>query len=123
MLQQRSLIFIIDNSGAKKVRTISVMNKPKRGIAFISDQVTTAVQQLTTNNVKLQKGQLCQVLVMTTKKKEKRGDGSSSNFDKNTGIVLESNGKPAGSRILGPTSEKFRVEKFNRIAALSPALI
>ena len=59
----------------------------------------------------------------TTKKKEKRGDGSSSNFDKNAGIVLESNGKPAGSRILGPTSEKFRVENFNRIAALSPALI
>ena len=70
MLQQRSLIFILDNSGAKKVRTISVKNKPKRGIAFISDQVTTAVQQLTTNNVKLQKGQLCQVLIMTTKKKK-----------------------------------------------------
>ena len=74
MLQQRSLLFILDNSGAKKVRCIQVRNKPKRGVAQIADQITGSVQQLTTNNVKLKKGQLCQVLVLTTKKSENRLD-------------------------------------------------
>lgn len=123
MLQQRSLLFILDNSGAKKVRCIQVRNKPKRGVAQIADQITGSVQQLTTNNVKLKKGQLCQVLVLTTKKSENRLDGSSSRFDENSGIVLEPNGKPAGSRILSPTSDKLRTEEYSRIAALAPALI
>jgi large subunit ribosomal protein L14 len=123
MLQQRSLLFILDNSGAKKARCIQVRNKPKRGVASIADQVTVSIQQLTSNNVKLKKGQLAQVLVLTTRKKETRADGSYSNFDLNSGIVLETNGKPAGSRILGPTSDKLRNEVFARVAALAPALV
>ena len=123
MLQQRSLLYILDNSGAKTARCIQIRNKPKRGVASIADQVTVSIQQLTSNNVKLKKGQLSQVLVLTTKKKENRADGSYSNFDLNSGIVLETNGKPAGSRILGPTSDKLRNEAYARIAALAPALI
>lgn len=123
MLQQRSLLFILDNSGAKKARCIQVRNKPKRGVASIADQLTVSVQQLISNNVKLKKGQLCQVLVLTTKKKENRADGSYSNFDLNSGIVLETNGKPAGSRILSPTSDKLRNKEHARIAALAPSLI
>ena len=83
-----------DNSGAKKARCIQVHKKPKRGVAFIADKMTASVQQLTSNNVKLKKGQLCQVLVLTTKKVENRFDGSSSSFDLNSGIVLDPNGKP-----------------------------
>ena len=92
MLQQRSILFILDNSGAKKARCIQVHKKPKRGVAFIADKMTASVQQLTSNNVKLKKGQLCQVLVLTTKKVENRFDGSSSGFDLNSGIVLDPNG-------------------------------
>ena len=123
MLQQRSLLYILDNSGAKKARCIQVCNKPKRGVASISDQITVSIQELTNNNVKLKKGQLSQVLVLTTRKKENRADGSYSNFDLNSGVVLEANGKPAGSRILGPTSDKLRNEVYARIDALAPALV
>ena len=55
MLQQRSILFILDNSGAKKARCIQVHKKPKRGVAFIADKMTASVQQLTSNNVKLKK--------------------------------------------------------------------
>ena len=123
MLQQRSILFILDNSGAKKARCIQAHKKPKRGVAFIADKMTASVQQLTSNNVKLKKGQLCQVLVLTTKKVENRFDGSSSSFDLNSGIVLDPNGKPAGSRILTPTSDRLRNEEHARVAALAPALL
>ena len=85
--------------------------------------MTASVQQLTSNNVKLKKGQLCQILVLTTKKVENRFDGSSSSFDLNSGIVLDPNGKPAGSRILTPTSDRLRNEEHARVAALAPALL
>ena len=41
MLQQRSILFILDNSGAKKARCIQVHKKPKRGVAFIADKMTS----------------------------------------------------------------------------------
>jgi large subunit ribosomal protein L14 len=123
VLQQRSCLFILDNSGAIKARCIQVRNKPKRGVASIADQITVSIQHLTSNNVNLKKGQLCQVLVLTTKKMENRPDGSSSRFDQNSGIVLDSTGKPAGSRILTPTSDKLRTAEHARVAALAPALL
>ena len=123
MIQQLTKLKVADNSGAKKARCIQVHKKPKRGVAFIADKMTASVQQLTSNNVKLKKGQLCQVLVLTTKKVENRFDGSSSSFDLNSGIVIDPNGKPAGSRILTPTSDKLRNEEHARVAALAPALL
>ena len=47
----------------------------------------------------------------------------SANFNLNSGIVLDPNGKPAGSRILTPTSDKLRNEEHARVAALAPALL
>ena len=124
MLQQRSLLYILDNSGAKKARCIQVANKPKKGMAAISDQITVSIQQLTAHNKKLKKGELAKALVMTTKKMEGPFDGSYTSFDQNSGILLEAaGGKPIGSRILTPSSDKLRTEKYTRIASLAPSLI
>ena len=45
--------------------------------------------------------------------RKNRLDGSSSSFDLNSGIVLDPNGKPAGSRILTPTSDRLRNEEYS----------
>lgn len=118
MIQQKTTLSIADNSGARKIRCIKVLGGFKRKTAKLGDIIIASVQQLRYINrhkSKVLKGDIVKALIIQTKIKVRKKEGSSVRFMKNSAILLTKQGNPMGTRILSglpKTLRKKRLLKF-----------
>lgn len=63
------------------------------------------------------------VLVVRTRKEVKRQDGSYVRFDDNAGVVIDKQGLPRGTRILGPIAREVKEAGYNKIASLAREVV
>lgn len=63
------------------------------------------------------------VLVVRTKKEVGRQDGSYVRFDDNAGVVIDKQGLPRGTRILGPIAREVKEAGYNKIASLAREVV
>ena len=60
---------------------------------------------------------------MRTKKEIRRKDGSYIRFDDNAGVVIDKNGMPRGTRILGPIAREIKEIGYTKIASLAREVV
>ena len=122
MVQQQTILNVADNSGAKKIMVIRVLGGSRRRFGRIGDIVVASVKEATPNgNVK--KGDVVKAVVVRTRKKIKRADGSYIKFDDNAAVILNSNLEVRGTRIFGPVARELRAKNFMKIVSLAPEVI
>lgn len=123
MLIERSRIDIADNSGALSVMLFAVNGKNGRKSAGVGSIVKGSVKKASVGG-KVSKRDKVHVLIVATKKKIQRKDGSSIRFSKNFGVVINKNTKePVATRILTPISREIKDLGFNKIASLAPEVL
>ncbi len=123
MIQERSLLFVADNSGAKLVMCIKVLGGSKRKYANIGDIIKIAVKEIISKS-KVKKGDVLKAVIVRSKYGVRRLDGSLIRFDNNSCVLLNDNNEiPIGTRIFGPVTRELRVEKFMKIISLAPEVI
>ncbi len=123
MIQERSLLFVADNSGAKLVMCIKVLGGSKKKYAKIGDLIKVAVKEIVSKS-KIKKGDVLKAIVIRTKYGIRRSDGSLIRFDSNACIILNNiNDQPLGTRIFGPVTRELRSEKFMKIISLAPEVL
>ena len=121
MIQMQSILEVADNSGAKSIRTMSVLGQA-RTIAGGGDIITGAVQEaLPDGSVK--KGQVVKAVVVRTAAKIRRPDGSYLRFDKNAAVLIDKDKNPVGTRIFGPVARELRDKDFMKIISLAPEVL
>jgi large subunit ribosomal protein L14 len=119
MLQVGSRLNVSDNSGAKKVECIKILNKHSKSFAYLGDFVIVSVKQLRLKgNVKVKKKDICLAFIFKTKALKKRIDGRFFKFYNNTVILLNKNFKPYGTRFFGPVAKDLRKQKKLKISLL-----
>ena len=126
MIQQQTILKVIDNSGAKNVKCIKVLGGFKKKFSFLGEVVIVSVKNLRNkakNTSKVKKGEIYKALIVRTKKKIVNKDGSSFFFSDNSVSLLNKQGKPLATRILGPVPKKFKKGKFSKFASLSVGLV
>ena len=121
MIQLRTILNPADNSGAKKLMVIGVSTKVGK-TATIGDVVTCVVRGAEPNGAVSNK-QKVKVLVVRTRKEIGRSDGSHVRFDDNAGVVIDKNGLPKGSRILGPIAREVKEAGYTKIASLAREVV
>lgn len=67
--------------------------------------------------------QKVKVLIVRTKKEICRPDGSYVRFDDNAGVVIDKNGLPRGTRILGPIAREVKEAGYSKIASLAREVV
>jgi large subunit ribosomal protein L14 len=82
MLQERSIVQVADNTGALTVRLFAVNGKNHRRSVGIGDTAMASVQA-STPGAKVAKGSKVKIIIVTTKRKISRADGSSVRFSQN----------------------------------------
>lgn len=125
MIQHHTILKVSDNSGAKTVKCIKVLGGFKRKFAVIGDIIVTSIQQLrnkSKKNLKVKKKEIYKALIIRTKTKTKKKDGSIISFKENSVVLLNKQDKPVGTRIIGPIP-KILKKKFNKFLSLSTGLI
>src|SRR3990170_5039978 len=106
MIQLRSIINPADNSGAKRLMVIGIPAKVGK-TASIGDVVPCVVKEGDPNGV-LAVGEKVRVLLVRTRKEVRRRDGTYIRFDDNAGVVIDKQGLPRGTRILGPVAREIK---------------
>ncbi len=122
MIQQESRLKVADNSGAKEVLCIRVLGNSGQDYAGIGDVITVTVKSaVPAGNIK--KGTVSQAVIVRTKYKLRRKDGSYINFDDNAVVLLNPAGEPRGTRIFGPVARELREKGYMKIVSLAPEVL
>jgi large subunit ribosomal protein L14 len=121
MIQLRSILKPADNSGAKRLAVIGVSTKIGKK-ASIGDVVTCVVKGADPNG-EVSNKQKVKVLIVRTRKEVRRKDGSYIRFDDNAGVIIDKNGMPKGTRILGPIAREIKEAGYSKIASLAREVV
>jgi large subunit ribosomal protein L14 len=109
MICKQSRLKIIDNSGAKVVKVFHIFSLfSKKNCTRIGGRVLGSAIEIKANR-KVSKKQLCNVLIISTKKNFLRANGNFIRCDENRGIVLSESQKILGTRIFGPIIKEVRL--------------
>jgi large subunit ribosomal protein L14 len=126
MIQQESILKVADNSGAKTVKCIKVLGGFKKRYANLGDVIVVSVQQLRNRSKKTSKvlkGGVFRALVIRTKNQYKKKDGLCYLLQENSVALINKQGNPIGTRILGPIPKSLKKKKFLKFVSISVGLI
>jgi len=121
MIQLRTMLTPADNSGAKKLMVIGISCKIGKK-AGIGDLVLCVVRGADSAGVVVDHEKV-RVLVVRTKKEMRRSDGTYIRFDDNAGVVIDKQGLPRGTRILGPIAREIKEVGYHKIASLAREVV
>lgn len=126
MIQDRSLVTIADNSGARIGRIFKIPGSSKKRYAEIGEVVILSVQTAEPRkNVK--KKDVLKAVVVRQRKPFRRKDGSYVRFDENAVVVIEGSGKnpkePKAGRIFGPIPRELQELGYQTIISRAPEVV
>ncbi|TXH29373.1 MAG: 50S ribosomal protein L14 [Elusimicrobia bacterium] len=122
MIQERSILRVADNSGARLVRVFRMHGGFRRRYAYLGDVVTASVQNALPES-SIKKGEVVKCVVVRTRKERRRPDGSYVRFDDNAAVVIDAEGEPKGTRIFGPVARELRERNYLKIISLAPEVV
>ncbi len=126
MIQPRSLVKIVDNSGAKIGRVFKILGSSKKRYAKIGELVIFSVQKAEPRSKEIKKKSVLTGLVVRQKSPLRRKDGSYIRFDENAVIVVDQKkGEiiPRAGRIFGPIPREIAELGYQTIVSLAPEVI
>ena len=122
MIQQESRLNVADNSGAKEVLCIKVLGNSGQDFAKIGDTIVVTVKDaIPAGGIK--KGTVSKAVIVRTKNKQRRKDGSYIRFDDNAVVLLNNSEEPRGTRIFGPVARELRDKGYMKIVSLAPEVL
>lgn len=125
MIYVQTKLKCADNSGAKLLRCIRVLGNFKKRKAKVGDLVLVTVIRLDQKK-KIKKKSMHLGLIISTKTKIRRLDGSFMSSKHNRSLLFSDSGKFLGTRVYGYLTKEIRsnarnVEKYKKIISYSRA--
>src|SRR5579872_1315188 len=106
MIQQESRLIVTDNSGAREILCIRVLGGTRRRYARVGDVIVATVKDAAPNGT-VRKKTVVKAVVVRTKDKIVRRDGSTIKFDDNAAVIIGDDKLPRGTRIFGPVPREL----------------
>lgn len=122
MIQERSILRVADNSGARKIRCFRILGGTRHRYASLGDVIVASVQDATPTAA-IKKGDVVKAVVVRTVKECHRPDGSFVKFDDNAACIITDEGEPKGTRIFGPVARELRDKNYLKIISLAPEVV
>ena len=88
----------------------------------VSDIITATVKEAIPDG-SVKKGDVVKAVVVRTKYKIRRPDGSYLSFDNNAAVIIDGQKNPVGTRIFGPVARELRDKDFMKIISLAPEVL
>jgi large subunit ribosomal protein L14 len=117
---------VIDNSGAKKVYCIKVLNGYQKIYGSIGDLLIVSIKNIRFKKkkvLKIKKGDVCTALLVRTKSFIKKYSLESISFFLNSVILINAKKKLIGTRIFGSLPKTLRYTRFFRLLSLCSGFI
>ncbi|HUC31528.1 MAG TPA: 50S ribosomal protein L14 [Candidatus Paceibacterota bacterium] len=122
MIQERSVIKVADNSGAKVVRCFRILGGTHHRYAGVGDVIVASVQSAEPRKA-VKKKDVVKVLVVRTKSALRRKDGSYVRFDENAVILIDAKKEPVATRIFGPLPRELKEKGFEKLMTMAEEIV
>ncbi len=118
----RTSLVVADNSGAKTARCVKILGGSDHMITGVGQIIVASITSVIPG-AKVKKGQVVKALVVRTRSKITRPDGSFVKFDDNAIVLIDKDGEPIATRVFGPVSREVRQNNFLKIASLASEVL
>ena len=122
MIQERSILKVADNSGAKVVRCFRVLGGSGRRYAGVGDIIVVSVQSAEPRKA-VKKKDVVRVLVVRTKNALRRKDGSYVRFDENAVVLVDAKKEPVATRIFGPLPRELKEKGYEKLMTMAEEIV
>lgn len=122
MIQMQTRLQVADNSGARELMCFKVLGGSRRRYASIGDIIVCSVKDALPNS-KVKKGDVVKAVIVRTRSKLRRQDGTYIRFDDNSAVLVKPDNEPVGTRIFGPVARELRAKSFVKIVSLAPEVL
>jgi len=122
MLQERSVIKVADNSGAKTVRCFRVLGGSRKRYAHVGEIIIASVQAAEPRKP-VKKKDIVKALVIRTRQPIRRTDGTTIRFDENAVVLIDEKREPRATRIFGPLPKEIKEKGFETIFGMAEEVV
>lgn len=122
MIQLKSILQVADNTGARKASVIGILNAKGKLSGRLGDIVRVNIKE-STPDAAVKKGQKAKGVVVRTKARIRRPDGTYVRFDNNAVVLIDDVGNPRGTRVFGPVARELRNMEYMKIISLAPEVV
>lgn len=123
MIQEKTMLKVADNTGAKVLQCFRILGGTRRRYARIGDIIVGTVKTAEPRKM-VKKHDIVRAVVIRQKSAFRRSDGTYIRFDENAVVILDGKTKnPKGGRIIGPVPRELKEKGFEALAGLAEELI
>ena len=122
MIQERSILKVADNSGAKTVRCFRILGGTRHRYAKIGDIIVASVQVAEPRKT-VKKKDIVKALLVRQKTSFRRPDGSYVRFDDNAVVLIDNKKEPIASRIFGPLPRELKAKGFEKLMTMAEEIV
>lgn len=124
MIQNRSMLTVADNTGAKQIQVIQVYGGSRHKFGRIGDILNCVVKQAAPHGT-VKESEMVKAVLVRSRKEFKRIDGSYVRFSDNAAVIIDNakDKNPRGTRIFGPIAREIRDRGFMKIASMAVEVV
>ena len=122
MIQERSVIKVADNSGAKIVRCFRVLGGSGKRYAGVGDIIVASVQSAEPRKT-VKKKDVVRVMIVRTKNALRRKDGSYVRFDENAVVLVDAKKEPIATRVFGPLPRELKEKGYEKLMTMAEEIV
>ncbi len=122
MIQERSILKVADNSGAKIVRCFRILGGTRRRYAGVGDIMVASVQTAEPRK-SVKKKDIVKALVIRTRNPLTRSDGSRVRFDENAVVLVDAKKEPIATRVFGPLPRELKAKGFEKLMTMAEEIV
>ena len=122
MIQERAILKVADNTGAKIVRCFRVLGGSRKRYAHIGDIIIASVQVAEPRKA-VKKKDIVKAVVVRVRNAIRRSDGSCLRFDDNAVVLINEKKEPMGTRLFGPIPREIKERGYEAIVQLAEEVI
>ena len=123
MIQMGTMLQVADNSGARRLQAIRQLGgSAAPRYAGLGDIIVCSVKEAAPES-EIKKGTVVKAVVVRTKFRARRRDGSYIRFDENAVVLITPENDPVGTRVFGPVARELREKRFMKIVSLAPEVL
>lgn len=122
MIQERSILQVADNSGARTIRCFRILGGTRHRYAQIGDIIVASVQSAEPRK-QVAKKDVVKAVIVRQKNSLRRKDGSYIRFDENAAVIIDAKKEPRATRIFGPIPRELKERGFEKIVTMAKDIV
>lgn len=122
MIQERTMLKVADNSGAKIVQCFRVLGGTRHRYAQIGDIIIGSVKLAEPRKL-IKKKDKVKAVIVRQRKCFRRKDGSYIRFDDNAVVIIDDKKEPKATRIFGPLPNELKDKGFETVISMAEEIV